>query len=323
MLTHIIKPSPRPVAGLDEIVLSDGTRLGVRPIEPGDRDSFAALFDALSPESRRRRFLSPKPALTAGELKYLTDVDHVNHEAIAAIDETSGTIVGVSRYAAYRPGAGVAEVAFEVADAVQGRGIGAALAGWFGARARTASSASSQPPCGTTCRPGGFCDGSASALDRAPAANSRSSSSWRRSALRPPPRGGATDRGPRGSTARCAPRNGRPSGDKCFTARWVACGRPVDEGGRPVAEGAASVVWGMTLPDDGGRGTAFVSQLAAARAAVDADPLRRAPHAVLITVDMPEGNQSQALCEFESYRSRLDARVELEPTAALRAPLPG
>jgi hypothetical protein len=34
MLTHIIKPSPRPVAGLDEIVLSDGTRLGVRPIEP-------------------------------------------------------------------------------------------------------------------------------------------------------------------------------------------------------------------------------------------------------------------------------------------------
>jgi hypothetical protein len=79
----------------------------------------------------------------------------------------------------------------------------------------------------------------------------------------------------------------------------------------------------MTLPDDGGRGTAFVSQLAAARAAVDADPLRRAPHAVLITVDMPEGNQSQALCEFESYRSRLDARVELEPTAALRAPLPG
>jgi RimJ/RimL family protein N-acetyltransferase len=136
MLTRITKPTERPVAGLDEIVLEDGTRLRVRPIEPGDRDSFAALFDALSLESRRRRFLSPKPALTAGQLKYLTDVDHVNHEALAAIDETSGAIVGVSRYAAYQPGAGVAEVAFEVADALQGRGVGAALAERVVRRAR-------------------------------------------------------------------------------------------------------------------------------------------------------------------------------------------
>ena len=44
----------------DELVLGDGTRLVLRPVNPNDRDGVAALFARLSPESRRRRFLSPK-----------------------------------------------------------------------------------------------------------------------------------------------------------------------------------------------------------------------------------------------------------------------
>ena len=59
----------------------------------------------------------------------------------------------------------------------------------------------------------------------------------------------------------------------------------------------------MTLPDDGGRGTAFVSQLAAARAAVDADPLRGSP-TVLMVVHMRDGNKSEALRDFERVRCR-------------------
>jgi Bacterial transcriptional activator domain len=38
---------------------------------------------------------------------------------------------------------------------------------------------------------------------------------------------------------------------------------------------------------------------------------------------MREGNQSEALPEFECYRSRLDAALGLKPTARLGAPLPG
>ena len=108
-------------------VLADGTRLRFRPIDSGDRDGLAALFARLTPESRRRRFLSPKRELTPRELVYFTDIDHVKHEAIAAVDERDGSIVGVGRYAQFPDRAGVADVAVEVADELQGMGIGTAL----------------------------------------------------------------------------------------------------------------------------------------------------------------------------------------------------
>jgi chaperonin GroEL len=46
------------------------------------------------------------------------------------------------------------------------------------------------------------------------------------------------------------------------------------------------------------------------------------PHAALIAVHMREGNQSEALREFERYRARLGAAFGLEPTGRLRALLP-
>jgi GNAT superfamily N-acetyltransferase len=82
----------------------------------------AALFARLSPESRRRRFLSPKRELAPRELVYFTDIDHVKHEAIAAVNERDDSIVGVGRYAQF------ADPAVEVADELQGMGIGTALA---------------------------------------------------------------------------------------------------------------------------------------------------------------------------------------------------
>jgi len=111
------------------LVLPDGSRLRLRPLGFDDRDGLAALFARLSPESRYRRFLSPKPKLTIRELAYLTDIDHVHHEAIAAVDQRDGSIVGVARYVRVADRAGVAEVAFEVADELQRMGIGTALVG--------------------------------------------------------------------------------------------------------------------------------------------------------------------------------------------------
>lgn len=108
----------------------------IRPLEPSDRARLAALFGRLSPESRRRRFLSPKPELRARELTYLTAVDHRWHEALAAVDARDGSIVGVARYVGV-PGRPVAaDTAVAVADELQRQGIGTALTRCLIGRAR-------------------------------------------------------------------------------------------------------------------------------------------------------------------------------------------
>ena len=112
----------------DALVLADDTRLRLRPVGSEDRDGVAALFARLSPESRYRRFLSPKPQLTPRELGYLVDIDRFHHEAVAAVDPRDGSIVGVGRYVRYPDRPSVAEVALEVADELQNMGIGTALA---------------------------------------------------------------------------------------------------------------------------------------------------------------------------------------------------
>ncbi len=118
------------------MVLGDGTRLGLRPLGSEDRDGVAALFARLSPESRYRRFLSPKRELTPQELSYLTDIDHVHHDAFAAIDQRDDAIVGIGRYVHVADRPKVADLAVEVTDELQNMGIGTALARHTVQRAR-------------------------------------------------------------------------------------------------------------------------------------------------------------------------------------------
>jgi ribosomal protein S18 acetylase RimI-like enzyme len=126
-LTSSVSPS---------LVLADATPLRLRPIGGDDRDRLVALFDRPSFESRRKRFLSPKRELTPGELSYFCDIDHVLHEAIVAVDQRDGSIVGVGRYARDANRAGVAELAVVVEDERQRMGIGNALAARTMLRAR-------------------------------------------------------------------------------------------------------------------------------------------------------------------------------------------
>ena len=114
--------------------LADGSRLAIRPIEPGDRDLMRAGFERLSPESRYRRFFSPMPELTGRQLDYLTRVDHHDHEALVALDADSGEGIAVARFV--RVGEGVAEPAIAVIDDWQGRGVAAALLDRLVERAR-------------------------------------------------------------------------------------------------------------------------------------------------------------------------------------------
>ena len=109
------------------LVLADGARLGVRPVSVEDRDAFSTWFGRLTPESRRRRFHGPKPKLSARELTYLTEVDHVRHTALLAVDE-AGRMVGEARYAIEDPDRRIADFAITVADEWQGRGVGSRLA---------------------------------------------------------------------------------------------------------------------------------------------------------------------------------------------------
>jgi GNAT superfamily N-acetyltransferase len=109
----------------DHAALADGSMVLVRPIEPADRGLLVGAFERLSPEARYRRFFSPVSRLTERQLDYLTQVDHHSHEALVAVDEASGRLVGVARFV--RTGAGEAEPAMVVADDWQGRGVASAL----------------------------------------------------------------------------------------------------------------------------------------------------------------------------------------------------
>ena len=109
--------------------------LRIRAIEPDDSERLNAFFDRLSPDSRRRRFLVTKARLEEDELTFLTEVDHVTHEALVAVDR-DGRIVGVSRYVCPRGRPDVAELAVAVADELHRRGIGRTLARRIVQRAR-------------------------------------------------------------------------------------------------------------------------------------------------------------------------------------------
>jgi SARP family transcriptional regulator, regulator of embCAB operon len=67
----------------------------------------------------------------------------------------------------------------------------------------------------------------------------------------------------------------------------------------------------------------FGEACGAALAAVRTEPLRESARAAVIRVHLAEGNQSDALEEYERYRVVLNAELGLEPTARLRELLAG
>jgi GNAT superfamily N-acetyltransferase len=115
------------------VTLPGGERIVVRPIRPADKQSLEEGFERLSEESRYLRFFTPMARLAPAQLRYLTEVDHHDHEALVAFAE-DGTGVGVARYV--RIGEGVAEAAVAVTDDWHGRGVATALLQLLAARAR-------------------------------------------------------------------------------------------------------------------------------------------------------------------------------------------
>jgi GNAT superfamily N-acetyltransferase len=118
------------------VELRDGSRVRVRQGHRTDRGLLVRGFERLRPESRYRRFLSPMHALGDRMVRYMTELDHHDHEAVIALDEHGGEGLGDAFYVRDARRRDTAEVAVTVVDEWQGRGLGTLLLDVIGARAR-------------------------------------------------------------------------------------------------------------------------------------------------------------------------------------------
>jgi RimJ/RimL family protein N-acetyltransferase len=106
--------------------LRDGTPVVLRPQRPDDRPRLAEFFAGLSPHSRYQRFHTGMPAeLPRRMLETLADVDGWHHVGLLAL--RGDRVVGAARYMRLADAPTVADVAFTVADELQGNGLGRLL----------------------------------------------------------------------------------------------------------------------------------------------------------------------------------------------------
>ena len=109
----------------------------IRELMPRDRRAVVFAFGRLSAQSRYQRYFSPKAALTPRELRRLLDVDHWHREALIAYSPPPRAPIGIARYVRLDD-FDAAEVAIEVVDGWQRRGVGTALMAALTERARAA-----------------------------------------------------------------------------------------------------------------------------------------------------------------------------------------
>ncbi|HEU4514849.1 MAG TPA: GNAT family N-acetyltransferase [Nocardioidaceae bacterium] len=105
--------------------LRDGRTAGLRPLRPGETEALLAVFDGMSPASRALRYLTGLHELPRQMLSVLTDVDGDRH--VAWLASVEGQPVGIARYVRLPGCPTSAELALEVTDRLQGRGLGTVL----------------------------------------------------------------------------------------------------------------------------------------------------------------------------------------------------
>lgn len=129
-----------PVEWEADVVLRDGSTTHVRPIRSEDADALQRFQMAQSERSTYLRFFAALERIPDRLLTQLVTVDHVRRAALVAVRPGTGgeDIVGVARYDVIddRPGRRTAEVAFNIADSLQGQGLGSVLLEHIAAAAR-------------------------------------------------------------------------------------------------------------------------------------------------------------------------------------------
>jgi acetate---CoA ligase (ADP-forming) len=107
-----------------DVVLRNGSTLHLRPIRSEDTAALQTFHRHLSPESLYFRFMSFAGATPAVAARLCT-VDYAN--AFGFVGECGGTICAAAHYFRHQRHPERAEVAFAVADALRGQGVGTKL----------------------------------------------------------------------------------------------------------------------------------------------------------------------------------------------------
>jgi acyl-CoA synthetase (NDP forming)/RimJ/RimL family protein N-acetyltransferase len=115
-----------------DVVLRDGGTAHLRPIRPDDADRLRRFHARLSDETIYFRFFSLLRELSDKDVAKYTVVDHVDRVALVAT--VGHEIIGVVRYERVSPD--LAEVAFNIEDDYQGRGVGSVFLEHIAAAAR-------------------------------------------------------------------------------------------------------------------------------------------------------------------------------------------
>jgi acetyltransferase len=104
--------------------LDDGSRVRLRLTRPSDAPRVRAFLEGLSQETRRRRFLSPTPAVSDATVRHFTFYDPRERLMLAATMPVDGAerIVGLADAAFLATG--LAEIGVVVDDDSQGQGLG-------------------------------------------------------------------------------------------------------------------------------------------------------------------------------------------------------
>ena len=127
-----------PVEWEADVVLRDGTTTHVRPIKASDADALQRFHMGQSERSTYLRFFAAIERLSDRDLERFTVVDHSERVALVAVKRVGADlredIIGVARFDKVTPHE--AEVAFNIADAEQGRGLGSVLLEHLAAAAR-------------------------------------------------------------------------------------------------------------------------------------------------------------------------------------------
>ncbi len=113
-------PVAYPVNLEADVVLRDGSTAHLRPVRRADQDALFELFGGLGRESRTFRFFSAGSDLKA-TAKQMADVDYVGRHGVVATRGGKGGLMGHGAYV--QTADGRAEVAFVIADQMQGQGL--------------------------------------------------------------------------------------------------------------------------------------------------------------------------------------------------------
>lgn len=106
-----------------DVVLRDGSVAHIRPIVPADVPAIHRFHAGQSDESIYLRFFAPLRQLSDRDVHRFTHVDYIDRVALVAV--TREDIIGIGRYD--RIDRASAEVAFNISDNYQGKGIGSVL----------------------------------------------------------------------------------------------------------------------------------------------------------------------------------------------------